>query len=216
MKSLAKTQALLVDIGGVLLTGGWQTASRKLAAKAFRLDLNEMEERHHTVSDTYEEGKLTLEEYPDWVVFYKKRSFTRAQFRKFMFAQSKPYPEMIELLRRLKATHGLKIIVLSNEARELNAYRIHQFKLGEFLNAFVSSCYVRLRKPDPDIFRLAMDIAQTPAQQIVYIENTAMFIQIAESMGIQGILHKNCRFTDVQLAKLGSKSAGGVTPPERP
>ena len=207
---------MFLDIGGVLLTDGWQTKSRKLAAKVFRLDFSAMEERHHTVFDTYEEGKLTLEEYLSWVVFYKKRPFTRAQFRKFMFAQSKPYPEMIEFIRELKARNGLKIIVLSNEARELNAYRIHKFKLDGFVDAFVSSCYVHLRKPDPDIFRLALDIAQTPAEQIVYIENTAMFIQIAESMGIRGLLHKDCRSTRVQLAKLGLKSTEGMTLPERP
>ena len=207
---------MFLDIGGVLLTDGWQTKSRKLAAKVFRLDFSAMEERHHTVFDTYEEGKLTLEEYLGWVVFYKKRPFTRAQFRKFMFAQSKPYPEMIEFIRELKAKHGLKIIVLSNEARELNAYRIHKFKLDGFVDAFVSSCFVHLRKPDPDIFRLALDIAQTPAQQIVYIENTAMFVQIAESMGIRGLLHKDCRSTRVQLAKLGLKSTEGVSLPERP
>ncbi len=91
MKSPAKIRTLFVDIGGVLLSDGWQTASRKLAAKAFRLDFSKMEERHRTVFDTYEEGKLTLEEYLAWVVFYKKRPFTRTKFRKFMFAQSKPY-----------------------------------------------------------------------------------------------------------------------------
>ena len=203
VKSPAKIKTLFLDIGGVLLTDGWQTASRKLAAKAFRLNFSEMDERHRMVFDTYEEGKLTLEEYLAWVVFYKKRSFTRTEFRKFMFAQSKPYPEMIELVRQLKAKHGLKIIVLSNEARELNAYRIHHFKLDEFVDAFVSSCFVHLRKPDADIFRLALDIAQTPAHQIVYIENTAMFVQIAESMGIRGILHKDCRTTRARLVELG-------------
>ena len=154
MKSPGKIKTLFLDIGGVLLTDGWQTGSRKLAAKAFRLDFSETEERHRMVFDTYEEGKLTLEEYLTWVVFYKKRSFTRTKFRKFMFAQSKPYPEMVELVRQLKAKHGLKIIVLSNEARELNAYRINKFKLDGFVDAFVSSCFVHLRKPDADIFRL--------------------------------------------------------------
>jgi hypothetical protein len=100
-----------------------------------------------------------------------------------MCAQSKPYSEMIELMRQLKAKYGLKIIVLSNEARELNDYRIHKFKLDEFVDAFVSSCLVRLHKPDAAIFRLALDIAMTPARQIVYIENTPMFVQIADGLG---------------------------------
>jgi len=113
------------------------------------------------------------------VVFYLKRPFTRTEFRRFMFAQSKPRPEMIKLVRQLKAKYGLKIIVLSNEARELNAYRIRKFKL----DTFVSSCFVHLHKPDTAIFRLALDIAQTPARQIVYIENTPLFIQIAKVWG---------------------------------
>jgi putative hydrolase of the HAD superfamily len=192
--------ALFVDIGGVLLTNGWDRHARKRAAKAFDLDRNEMEDRHHLKFDTYEEGKLTLEEYLGRVVFYQKRPFIRAQFRRFMFAQSKPYPEMIELVRKLKANYGLKIAVVSNEGRELNAYRIRKFKLDGFVDFFISSCFVHLRKPDLDIFRIALDIAQVPAGQIVYIENTPIFVQIAEGLGIRGILHTDCTSTCKQLA----------------
>ena len=157
----------------------------------------------HLTFETHEEGKLTFEEYLDRVVFYQKRPFTRAQFRRFMFAQSKPYPEMIELITQLKARYGLKIIVVSNEARELNAYRIHKFKLDGFVDSFISSCFVHLRKPDADIFRLALDIAQTPARQVVYIENTPMFVQVAEGLGIRSILHTDYKSTCAKLASFG-------------
>jgi putative hydrolase of the HAD superfamily len=100
----------------------------------------------------------------------------------------------------------LKIVVLSNEARELNAYRIRKFKLDGFVDAFVSSCYVHLHKPDVDIFRLALDIAQTPARQVAYIENTAMFVQIAERMGIRGIVHTDYKSTCAKLAAMGLQS----------
>src|SRR6266481_545842 len=89
---------LFVDVGGVLLTNGWDKTSRKLAAQLFNLDFDEMEQRHHMTFDTYEAGKLNLDEYLHRTVFYQKRSFTRAKFQKFMFAQSKPYPQMIELI----------------------------------------------------------------------------------------------------------------------
>ena len=120
-----------------------------------------------------------------------------------MFAQSKPYPEMIELVRKLKARYGLKIAVVSNEARELNAYRIRKFKLAGFVDFFVSSCFVHVRKPDADIFRLALDIAQVPARQVVYIENTPMFVQVAEGLGIRSILHTDYNSTCAKLASLG-------------
>ena len=154
MKKTDAIACLFLDIGGVLLTDGWDHHARRRAAAAFRLGWTEMEERHRLTFGAYEEGKLALEEYLSRVVFYQKRPFTRAQFRRFIFAQSKPYPETIDLVKRLKVRHGLKIAVVSNEARELNAYRIHKFKLDRFVDAFISSCFVHLRKPDAEIFRL--------------------------------------------------------------
>ena len=155
---------LFVDIGGVLLTNGWDHQARERAAAKFKLDLAEMEDRHHLTFYTHEEGKLTLEEYLSRTVFWEQRPFTQAQFRRYMFAQSEAYPEMLQLFAGLKARHGLKIVVVSNEGRELNAHRIHTFRLDELADAFISSCFVHLRKPDADIFRLALDIAQVPAR----------------------------------------------------
>ena len=144
---------LFLDVGGVLLTDGWDHHVRRRAAKNFKLDWAEMEDRHRLTFEIHEEGKLTLEEYLGLVVFYQKRPFTRAQFRRFMCAQSKPYPAMIALFAQLKVRHGLKIAVVSNEARELNEYRIRKFKLNRFVDSFISSCFVHLRKPDAKIFR---------------------------------------------------------------
>jgi len=194
---------LFLDIGGVLLSDGGGHLARKRAATHFKLEWAEMENRHHLNFETYEEGKLTSEEYLDRVVFYQKRPFTRAQFRRFMFAQSKPYPEMIELVAQLKVRHGLKIAVVSNEGRELNAYRIQKFGLDGFVDSFVSSCFVHLRKPDADIFRLAMDITQASARQVLYLENTPMFVQVAEGLGIRSIFHADYKSTCENLASLG-------------
>ncbi|MGB9071573.1 MAG: HAD family phosphatase [Terriglobales bacterium] len=209
VKKATAITCLFLDIGGVLLTNGWDHHARRRAAANFKLELAEMEDRHHLTFDTYEEGKLTLEEYLGRVVFYKKRPFTRAHFRKFMFAQSKPYPDMIELVRRLKAKCGLKIVVVSNEARELNTYRIHKFKLDRFVDSFISSCFVHVRKPDTDIFRFALDIAQAPARQVVYIENTPMFVQVAEKLGIRSILHTDYKSTRAKLASFGLQNDEG-------
>jgi len=203
MKTAAPITALFLDIGGVLLTNGWDHLARKRAARHFKLEWAEMEERHRLIFDTHEEGKLTFEEYLRRVVFYQKRPFTRAQFRRFVFEQSKPYPEMIGLFTRLKVRYGLKITVVSNESREINAYRIRKFKLDRLADSFVSSCFVHLRKPDADIFRLALDISPTLPRQVVYVENTPMFVQVAEGMGIPSILHTDYKSTCAKLAWFG-------------
>lgn len=210
-KKTTAITCLFLDIGGVLLTNGWDHHARQRAATNFKLDLAELEDRHHLTFDTLEEGKLTLDEYLSRTVFYQKRPFTREQFREFMFAQSQPYPEMIELVAQLKVRHRLKIAVVSNESRELNAHRIGKFKLNGIVDAFISSCFVHIRKPDADIFRLALDIAHTPPEQVVYVENTPMFVQVAEGLGIQSILHTDYQSTCAKLASCGLRTGEGVS-----
>ena len=131
-----------------------------MPAERFTLDRDEMNERHHLTFDTYEEGKRNLHEYLDRVVFYEKRLFTREDFKDFMYAQSRPFPEMIDLICRLKARYHLKVAVVSNEGRELTEYRIAKFRLADFIDFFIASCFVHFRKPDADIYRIALDIAQ--------------------------------------------------------
>jgi len=200
---------LFLDIGGVLLTDGWDRHARRRAAKAFRLDGAELEERHHITFETYEEDKLTLDDYLDLVVFNEKRPFSRALFRRFIFSQSKPYPQMIGLVTRLKARHGLKIIAVSNEAREMNAYRIRRFALTALVDAFISSCFVHVRKPDTEIFRLALDVSQAPARQVLFIDDTPMFVAIAQRLGIRSIHHTDYRSTCAQLETFGLQSGDG-------
>ena len=203
MTSRTPVTTLFLDIGGVLLTDGWGHESRVLAASTFDLNPEELEARHRQAVDTYELGKLTIEEYLSWVVFYEQRSFTPDQFRTFMFAQSQPYRNMINLVQWLKSRYGLKLVAVSNEARALNEHRIHKFQLEEFIDLFVSSCFVHMRKPDTDIFRLALDISQVSARQVVYIENTPMFVQLAEDLGIPSILHQDYTSTCAKLASFG-------------
>jgi len=200
---------LFLDIGGVLLSDGWDRRARKRAAASFDLEPAEMEARHHLTFDTYEEGKVTLDDYLGRVVFYKKRSFTRARFRRFMYAQSNPHPGMIDLVGRIKVRYGLKVVAVSNEARELNAYRIKTFELGRIIDAFVSSCFVHVRKPDADIFRLALDIAQVPPRKVLYIENTPMFVDVAQALGIRSVLHTSYASTQAKLASFGLRGGDG-------
>jgi putative hydrolase of the HAD superfamily len=176
---------------------------RKRAVENFGLDAAEMEDRHSLIFYRYEEGRLSLEEYLNWAVFYKERPFSREAFKEFMFAQSQPYPEMMGLIRSLKARYDLKVTVVSNEGRELTIQRIQKFKLFELVDIFISSCFVHCRKPDPDIYRTALDIAQVPAAQVVYIEDRAMFVEVAQSLGIRTIHHVSYEATRLALEAFG-------------
>lgn len=194
---------LFLDIGNVILTNGWDRQMRRKAAETFGIDHDEMDERHHLTFDTYEEGKLSLDDYLCRVVFYEKRSFSPEEFKEFMFSQSRPFPEMMDMIRRLKSRYGLKVAAVSNEGRELTVHRISTFKLDDFIDFFISSCFVHYRKPDADIYRIALDIAQAAAPQVVYIEDRDMFVAVAEELGIRGIVHRGYVSTREALARLG-------------
>jgi putative hydrolase of the HAD superfamily len=194
---------IFTDIGGVLLTNGWDREARKNAIQLFKLDPVETEERHHLSFDTYESGKISLSEYLKRLVFYSKRDFSEEDFRAFMFEQSQPYPEMLELIRGIKKKYGIKIAVVNNEGRELNNHRIHKFKMGEFVDFFISSCFVHFRKPDADIFKIALDIAQVSPEKVIYLEDRPLFVQVADTLGIRGIIHKDFNTTRKQLAYFG-------------
>jgi len=196
-------KALFLDVGGVLLTNGWDRHMRKQAAEVFDLDYPEMDERHYLIFDLYEEGELSLDEYLDRVVFYRERPFSREEFKAFIFAQSQPYPEMINLVRGIKARYGLKVVVVSNEGRDLTAYRVRKFELGSFVDFFIASCFVHCRKPDVNIYRIALDTAHVLPEQVAYVEDRAMLVEVARSLGIQGIHHTSYESTRAALEALG-------------
>jgi putative hydrolase of the HAD superfamily len=203
MKHTNKITTLFLDIGGVLLSNGWGHEFRKSAAEKFHLDEKEMEERHGIMFTAYEEGRITLKEYLERVVFYKQRDFSPTEFRDFMFSLSAPDVEMIAFIKKLKTEYGLKIVAVSNEARELNAHRIHTFRLNSFIDFFVSSCYAGVRKPDAAIFRMALDMSQASIGEVVYIDDVQIFTDVATDLGIKSIRHTDTLSTSKALSALG-------------
>jgi putative hydrolase of the HAD superfamily len=203
MESVSPITTLFLDIGGVLLTNGWDRGIRKRAADKFGVDFAEMDERHHLTFDTYEEGKLSLDDYLSRVVFYQPRAFSMDEFKDFMFAQSVAFPDMIDLVRRIAAQYSLRVAAVSNEGRELTMYRVQKFGLREWIDFFVSSCFVHYRKPDADIYKIALDIAQVRPEQVLYIDDRPMFVDVAQGLGIKAIVHTGCEASRALLDGFG-------------
>ncbi len=199
----APIAGLFLDIGGVLLTNGWGRGSRRKAAQVFGLEFDEMDERHHLTFGAYEEGKITLDEYLDRVVFESPRPFSREAFKEFMLGESRADHDMLALMEDIKRRHGVKIAVVSNEGRELTVHRVEKFGLKRFVDFFVVSCFIHIRKPDADVFRIALDIAQIPAGNILYVDDRSMFVEVAAGMGINGIHHTDYRTTREKLLEHG-------------
>ena len=196
-------RATFWDVGGVLLTNAWDRAQRTVALHHFHLDEDEFHDRHEMVISSFERGKITLDEYLDRTVFYRARPFTRDAFRDFMFSLSQPFPEVIEFVQRLSDSGRYFMGTINNESRDLNYYRIEKCGLRNIFPLFVSSCFVGFRKPEREIYRLALELTQIPAEECCFIDDRALNLECAGKLGMLTIQMQNLEQLRSELAKLG-------------
>jgi len=179
---MGEVTALFWDVGGVILSNGWDRAARAEAAKKFGLDWEDFQDRHELASPAFETGQITLDTYLQRTVFYRKRAFTREEFIAFMFAQSQEFPESRAILSALAQTRKYFLATINNEPRELNVRRIEQFNLRREFEAFFSSCFVHIRKPDEAIYRLALEVTQRRPEECLFIDDRALNLECARQM----------------------------------
>jgi putative hydrolase of the HAD superfamily len=201
---MAEISTILWDVGGVLLTNGWDHSERAAVLQHFGLDREPFEERHELANDAWEKGLMTAEQYLLQTVFYQPRPFTPAAFLQQMKDQSQLLPHgAMRILQDLAESEEVELALLNNEARELNDYRIERFELGRYLDVFLSSCYLGLRKPDPKIFDLALDVLQRDAEEVAFIDDRPGNCEAAEALGIHAICYHDEAQCVQALERLG-------------
>lgn len=188
---MAEITTLFWDVGGVMLTNGWDRAGCRQAAERFNLDWEEFQDRHELVVTDFEGGRLTLEEYLQRTVFYRSRPFTQDDFKAFMFAQSQPVPEVLAVVERLAVSGKYLMAALNNESVELNRYRIEKFHLRKYFTAFFSSGFLGVKKPDRAIYHLALQITQRALGECLFIDDRALNLECARLLGMSTIHYQN-------------------------
>jgi putative hydrolase of the HAD superfamily len=189
---MAEISTILFDVGGVLLTNGWDRNERAAILEQFALDGVAFEQRHDLANDAWEKGLMTAEQYLLQTVFYEPRPFTPAAFLQAMRERSVLLPHgAIRILQELAASEEVELAILNNEARELNDYRIERFEFGRYFDVFLSSCYLGLRKPDPKIFEVALDVLQRDPEEVAFIDDRAGNCAAAEALGIHAIQYQD-------------------------
>lgn len=200
---MSAIRAIFWDVGGVLLTNAWDRTQRTAALQHFDLDEEEFHDRHEMVVSSFERGKITLDEYLDRTVFYRTRPFTREAFRDYMYALSQPLPDVLGFAQALTDSGKYFMGTINNESRELNYYRIENYGLRKIFRLFISSCFVGFRKPERDIYRLALETTQIPADQCCFIDDRALNLECAVKLGMQTIQMQHVEQLRGDLAKLG-------------
>jgi putative hydrolase of the HAD superfamily len=200
---LSAIRAIFWDVGGVLLTNAWDHTERRTALAHFGLDEEEFHSRHEMVVSSFERGKISLEHYLQSTVFYRNRSFSREEFREYMYSLSKPMSEVLGLARGLAESGKYFMGTINNESRELNLFRIEKFGLRDIFRLFVSSCFVGLRKPESGIYKLAIDATQIDPHECCFIDDRALNLESAVSLGMHAIEMENLDQLRGALGKLG-------------
>lgn len=194
---------LFWDIGGVVLTNGWDRNSRKEAAEAFHFDMEEFHDRHDLSFPAFDAGQITLNEYLDRTLFYRTRPFSREEFTAFMFAQSKEYADTRAVLDKLSRSDRYFIGAINNEPLELNQYRIETFDLRRNFLVFFSSCYIHSRKPEEAIFRVALEVSQRSPEKCLFIDDRTLNLESPRKLGMNTIHHENAQQLQAELRKYG-------------
>jgi putative hydrolase of the HAD superfamily len=195
---------ILFDVGGVLLTNGWDHREREKAAEHFHLDLAALEASHPAPYDAWERGSISLKTYLDETVFYQPRDFSRDNFFAFMLSQSHLLPDgALGILREVAASDKCMVGALNNEARETNEYRFSHFGLRNYFKVAFSSCYLSLRKPEPPIYRAALDILGRPADRVLFIDDRQENVAGAITAGMKAIQFQGAVALRTELVSLG-------------
>jgi putative hydrolase of the HAD superfamily len=205
---MSDVTALFWDVGGVILTNGWDRRSRAAAAKKFGFDWEEFEDRHDLAFPAFETGRITLDAYLQRTIFYRKRSFTREEFIDFIFAQSAEFPESRAVLSDVAATGKYLLATINNEPLEINERRIREFHLRREFEAFFSSCYLGVRKPDEGIYKLALEVTQRNPDECLFIDDRELNLECARQLQMRTIHFQNA----AQLRR--DLVASGVNIPE--
>jgi putative hydrolase of the HAD superfamily len=196
--------AILFDVGGVLLTNGWDRRERATAVEHFDLDGEDLETRHLAIFAAWERDAINLDAYLDQVMFYKPRSFSRDQFFEFMLSQSKPLEDgALSILKEIAASDKCVVGALNNEARATNEYRFSKFGLREYFQVAFSSCYFGLRKPDRAMYRRALDILGRPPERVLFIDDRQQNVDGATATGMKAILFEGADVLRGRLERLG-------------
>ena len=182
---------IVFDVGGVLLH--WDPAA--IAGQVFP----DPDIRGRFLADVlgdgywirYDKGELTAARLTEMV--YRDIGIPREQMSAFIEAAKSallPKEDTLEVVRRLRRS-GNRLFVLSNMPSEMADYIRSAYAFWDFFDGTVFSGYVRMVKPDEEMFHYLFSQYRLVPEQTVFIDDSAMNIEAAARLGVQGMLFQD-------------------------
>jgi putative hydrolase of the HAD superfamily len=200
--------ALIVDYGGVLTnplresTGHWLTADR-VDPERFRGLMREWfaDGAAGNIGHELETGRIDAAEFERQLAALLAREDgsipNPVGLLPRMFAGFRAEEGMIGVVRRARQA-GLRTALLSNSWA--NDY--DHLPTPELFDAAVISGEVGLRKPEPEIYRLAAARLGVPPNRCVFVDDLAPNVRGAVAVGMVGVHHIDTETTAAELEAL--------------
>jgi putative hydrolase of the HAD superfamily len=198
----SSVELVLFDVGGVLGSNGWDREQRDAAVERFHLNAEDFQYRHEETVGALEAGQISLDEYLDLTVFCEGRSFSKDEFRRFMFDQSVAWPDSIAVARELADSAVVRMATLNNECAELNVYRIEHFGLADIFPTFFTSCWLGTRKPTHEIYQRVLGMTQADPARTLFIDDRVQNLRPAEALGMRTMLFRNAEALRKELSSV--------------
>lgn len=201
---MSDIQAVFWDLGGVILRTEDRTKrdhwEQRLGMEPRELDrfifAGEMGQKAAL-------GKASAEQVWEWVGHELNLSHEdRQQMIRDFWRGDDIDVELVRYIRGLRAQflNGL----ISNAWLELRGQLVDHWHIDDAFDDLVISAEVGLAKPDPAIYRLALDRLEVQAEQAVFIDDFESNIAAASDLGMHAVLFRNREQAIADVDKLTS------------
>ncbi len=194
-------KAVFFDLGGVIVRTEFQ-APRQQLADQFGMeydDLNRIVFDSETgVRATV--GEISSEEHWAFVIQRLKRPASELEaIREAFFAGDIVDRTLLDYIRSLRGKY--KTGLISNAWSDLRKFIIRE-KFGDAFDAMIISAEVGAAKPDPKIFKIALEQFGVSPKEAVFVDDVYENIKGCEKAGMKGIHFKDLETALQQLKKL--------------
>ena len=198
-----KFRAIIFDIGRVLIR---VDISRAMGGLASGLSLTPQDVWSAIEKDPrwldWQEGRISPR---DWHIHLAKRlgfSLTFEEFSEVWNRALDPNPIHSEsFLEKLSTNYRLALLSNTDPIHMSNEEA--RFPFFRFFPIRIYSYRVGASKPDPAIYREALQACQVRAEEAIYIDDIAAYAEAAQHLGMSGIVFQSPEQLQSDLRKLG-------------
>ncbi len=153
------------------------------------------------LGELFDEGKISSHEFVDRAIKSLSLPITLQEFQTVWNEMFTENPGMEDLLKQIKSRYPVFVISDTN-ALHFEFVKEH-FSILQWVDQFILSYEVGVRKPHPKIFEEALRRSGTTAEKAFFVDDRKEIIEAASKMGFHAFQFKDTVSFRKELYRLG-------------